>query len=83
MAPRTLCSEWLKTEGIPQVSDATKRQIHICSVSGGLTEQTIAEMDAAIEAGTKAIRKHYSDEQEAKVRELFRQETADGPMREN
>ena len=72
MAPPKTNSDWLIIENIPQLSDDLERRLSKGCQTGGLTEEIIAEVDEVVKAATKAIRKHYDDEQEARVRELMR-----------
>ncbi len=75
-------NDWLQTEKIPQVSNSLKRRLNAASVSGGLTKGIIAETDDVIRRATRAIRKHYDDEQAARVRESFRREVAQEEWKE-
>ena len=77
MARRAAANDWLKTEQIPQLSGRLFCKFSRACQFGGLTQETIDEVDEVIAAATKAIRKHYDDEQAERVEELFRREHDD------
>ena len=68
MTPSKIYAEWLGTENSPQLSDDLARRFLAALRSRSLTEEIIVEVDELIAAATKAIQKHYADEQAALVR---------------